>query len=132
MFFNKFYADHVHIIWYESIDLMGSRQSLSSYCIAPIGNRKRPGLIWQHFCFQNSHRTWSIRKGVLRNFAKFTGKLVCQSLGFNKVAGWNLQLYFKKTLAQVLSCEFCEISKNSFFTKHLQATAFLFPLDCNM
>ena len=25
----------------------------------------------------------------------------------------------KKTLAQVFSCEFCEISKNTFFTKHL-------------
>ena len=27
------------------------------------------------------------RKGVLRNFAKFTGKDLCQSLFFNKVAG---------------------------------------------
>ena len=26
-------------------------------------------------------------KGVLRNFAKFTGKHLCQSLFFNKVAG---------------------------------------------
>ena len=26
-------------------------------------------------------------KGVLRNFAKFTGKDLCQSLFFNKVAG---------------------------------------------
>ena len=25
----------------------------------------------------------------------------------------------KKTLAQVFSCEFCEISKNTFFTEHL-------------
>ena len=29
----------------------------------------------------------------------------------------------KETLAQVLSCEFCEISKNTFFTEHLQTTA---------
>ena len=27
------------------------------------------------------------KKGVLRNFAKFTGKQLCQSLFFNKVAG---------------------------------------------
>ena len=26
----------------------------------------------------------SVRKGVLRNFAKFTGKYLCQSLFFNK------------------------------------------------
>ena len=25
----------------------------------------------------------------------------------------------KETLAQVFSCEFCEISKDTFFTKHL-------------
>ena len=42
------------------------------------------------------------KKGVLRNFAKLTGKHLCQSLFFN-------------TLAQVFSCEFCEISKNTFF-----------------
>ena len=29
----------------------------------------------------------------------------------------------KKTLVQVFSCEFCEISKNNFFTEHLWATA---------
>ena len=31
----------------------------------------------------------------------------------------------KETLAQVFSCEFCEISKNNFFTEHLRATAFV-------
>ena len=29
----------------------------------------------------------------------------------------------KETLAQVFSCEFCEISKNTFFTGHLWTTA---------
>ena len=29
----------------------------------------------------------------------------------------------KETLAQVFSCEFCEISKNTFFIEHLRATA---------
>ena len=28
----------------------------------------------------------------------------------------------KETLAQMFSCEFCEISKNTFFTGHLWAT----------
>ena len=28
----------------------------------------------------------------------------------------------KKTLAQVFSCEFCEVSKSTFFTEHLWAT----------
>ena len=41
------------------------------------------------------------RKGVLRDFAKFTGKHLCQSL-------------LVETIAQVLFCEFCEISKKTF------------------
>ena len=32
----------------------------------------------------------------------------------------------KKNLAQVISCEFCEISKNTFFTEHLWKTGFVF------
>ena len=30
--------------------------------------------------FRISHRRYSVRKGVLRNFAKFTGKYLCQNL----------------------------------------------------
>ena len=36
---------------------------------------------------RSSHRRCSVRKGVLRNFAKFTGKHLRQSLFFDKVAG---------------------------------------------
>ena len=35
--------------------------------------------------YRSSHRRYSVRKGVLRSFAKFTGKHLCQSLSFNKV-----------------------------------------------
>ena len=60
------------------------------------------------------------KKGVLKNFAKFTGKHFCQSLFFNKVLeAWRPATLFKKmTLAQVFSCEFCEISKTLFFIEH--------------
>ena len=43
------------------------------------------------------------KKGVLRNSAKFTGMHLCQSLFFKK-----------ETLAHALTCEFCEISMNTF------------------
>ena len=36
---------------------------------------------------------------------------------------WHLELYLKKTLAQMFSYEFREISKKIFFTEHLRATA---------
>ena len=38
--------------------------------------------------FRNSHWRYSVRKGVIGNFAKFTRKRLWQSLFFNKVAGW--------------------------------------------
>ena len=48
---------------------------------------------------RSSHRKCSTRKGVLKNFGKFTGKDLCQSLFFNKATGLRpatllgLQLY---------------------------------------
>ena len=49
------------------------------------------------------------KKVVLRNFAKFTGKQLCQRP--------QACIFIKKeTLAQVFSCEFCEIFKNTLFT----------------
>ena len=53
------------------------------------------------------------KKGVLRNLAKFTGKHLCQSLFFNKVAGNFLK---NETLAQLFSCEFSKIFENIFFS----------------
>ena len=67
-----------------------------------------------------------VRRGVLRNFTNFTGKHLCQSLFFNKVASSGLHacnFVKKETLAHLFSCEFCEISKNTFFTEHLWTTA---------
>ena len=39
---------------------------------------------------RSNHQQYSIIKGVLRNFAKFTGKHLCQSFFFNKVADLRL------------------------------------------
>ena len=77
---------------------------------------------------RSNHQMCSLRKDVPRNFAKFTGKHLCQSLFLNKVEGKQQAETFnfikKETSAQVFSCEFCGISKNTFFTEHLWATAF--------
>ena len=43
--------------------------------------------------YRSSHQRCSVRKGVLRNLAKFAGKHLSQSLFFSKVAGLGLQLY---------------------------------------
>ena len=51
-------------------------------------------------------------KGVLRNFAKFTGKHLCQSLFIKK-----------ETLAQCFHVNFAKYLRTSFLTEHLWATA---------
>ena len=65
-----------------------------------------------------------MKKGILRNFAKFTVKHLCQSLFFNKVTGGACNFIKKETLAQVFSCEVCEISKNTFYYRTPLVAAF--------
>ena len=48
----------------------------------------------------SSHRRCPVKKGVLGNFTKFTGKKMCQRLFF--------------IMTQVFSCEYCETSKSTF------------------
>ena len=62
--------------------------------------------------FRSSRPEAFCKKGVLKNFTKLTGKHLCQSLFIKKEA-----------LAQVYSCEFCEISKNIFSSKLQPTTA---------
>ena len=71
-------------------------KGLNSQCYSIIIRSSRPNVI--------------CKKGVLKNFSKFTGKHLFWSLFF---AG--LRLSKKETLAQVFSCQFCEFYKNTFF-----------------
>ena len=47
---------------------------------------------------RSSHQTCFMKRVVLRNFAKFTGKHLCQSPFFNKVAGLGPVTLLKKGL----------------------------------
>ena len=73
---------------------------------------------------RSSHRRCSVRKCDLRNFAKFTGKRLCQSLFFNKVASLRPASLLATLLKNRLwhSCfpiHFCKRFKNTFFTEYL-------------
>ena len=72
---------------------------------------------------RSSHQRFSMKKGVLRNFAKFTKKHLHRGLFFDKVADLRPATLSKETLAQMFSCKFCEISKKTFFTEHLWTDA---------
>ena len=81
--------------------------------------------------FRSSHWRCYVRKGVIRNFAKFTGKHKCQSLFLITLQARPATL-LKKRLAHVFSCEFCEISKNTFFTEISGRLLLCFDFDTSL
>ena len=59
-------------------------------------------------------------RGVLRNFTKFTGKHLCQSLFFNKVAGLRPATLLKKRLwHRYLPVNFLTFLGTPFLKEHL-------------
>ena len=57
-----------------------------------------------------------VRKGVFRNFAKFTGKHLCQSLLFNKIAGLKPATLSKMRLQhRYFSADIAKILRTAFF-----------------
>ena len=113
----------------SGVDICSPIQSNFRHVLALAISNKRPkALLWKkiwYLCFWKTDRVvmsntskWKstrrvfCKKGVLRNFAKFTGRHLCQSL-----------LIKKETLAQMFSYEFYEISKNTFSYRTPPVTA---------
>ena len=57
------------------------------------------------------------KKDIRRNFAKFTGKHLCQDFFFNKVAG-ACNFIKKEALGQLFPVNFPKFLRTHFFTKH--------------
>ena len=68
---------------------------------------------------KSSHRICSVRKGVLRNFAKFTGKHLCHSLFFNKVASKVCNFIEKRLWHRCFPVTFTKFLRTPFLTEHL-------------
>ena len=101
--------------------MMVSRIFVTVRCfvlIRLLGNTKK------NSNWQKQPRRCSVKKGLLRNFIKFTGKHLCQILFLKKIGPQACNFIKKETLAQVFSCEFCKVSKNIVFIEHLRATTF--------
>ena len=68
-----------------------------------------------------SHLKVFCTKGVLRNFAKFSGKHLCQSLFFNKVAGLRPATLLKKRLwHRCFPVNFAKFLRTPFLTEYLR------------
>ena len=75
---------------------------------------------------RSSHRRCFIKEDVLKNFAKFTGKHLCQSLFVNKIAGLRPQacnFIKKRLLHRHFSENFAKFSRTLFLQNKPNATA---------
>ena len=66
---------------------------------------------------RNSHHRCSVKKIFLEN-SQNSQENTCARVSF-LIKLQTFRFIRKQTLAQVFSCEFCEFSKNTFFTEHL-------------
>ena len=63
----------------------------------------------------------SMKEGVLKNFAKFTGKHLCHSLFFNKVKGlWPATLLKKRLWHRCFPVNITKFLRTLFLTEHLR------------
>ena len=82
----------------------------------------RSGIFWKYkLKVRSSHRSCSVKIGVLKYFANFTGKHQRWSLFLTESSG--LQLFKKVPPTQVLSFGICENLKNIYFEENLRTTA---------
>ena len=78
----------------------------------------RSGILWKYeLKVRSSHWSCSVKIGVLKYFANFTGKHLCWSLFLTESSG--LQLFKKVSPTQVFSFGICENFKNTYFEENL-------------
>ena len=81
---------------------------------------KRKGVTMNRIRLWSSSSEVFCNKGVLRNFTKFTGKHLCQSLFFNKVASLRPATLLKKRLwRRCFPVNFVKFLRTPFHIEHL-------------
>ena len=100
--------NHVNYLWRSSIIYVRKGSKYTSAVVSDFTHWK------------SSHQRCSIKKGVLRNFKKFIGKHLCQSLSFNKVEGLRPETLLKKRLwHRCFPVNFVKFLRTPFLTEHV-------------
>ena len=114
-----------------------SKVDLQSDNNAPDTRRQFGKIIWwgsSALTDRSSHQVFCVKR-CFNKFQKIRRENLCQSCRpatLLKKRPWhrcfsvnfvNCNFIKKESLAQVFSCEFCQISKNNFFTEHPRTTA---------
>ena len=83
----------------------------------------------KHYCFRSSHLKCTVKKGVLRNFVKFTEKHLCKRFFFNKVAGlvWPATLLKESLWYQCFRMNFAKFLRTPFLYTNSGRLFLLFP-----
>ena len=77
-------------------------------------------MIVKYLQLRNQSPDVFFKKGVPENFAEFTGKHLCQSLFFNKVASLRPAILLQKRLWHKCSpVKFVKFLRNPFFTEEI-------------
>ena len=79
------------------------------------------------FIYRSSHLRCSMKKGVLRNFGKFKGKHLYQSLFFNKVAGRPASLLKKGLWHMCFPVNFPKFLKTPFLQNTSGGCFYIYP-----
>ena len=74
------------------------------------------------YLYKSNHWRCSVKKSVLKIFARFTGKDLCWSFFLIKSQTHRSATLLKRD-SQVFSCEICKIVRSTCFEEHLQTTA---------
>ena len=79
---------------------------------------------WKYFLCSEAATRGALWKKIFLEISQNSQENTCARVSFfNKVAGKASNFIKIEALTQVFSCEFCEISKSTFFTEHLWTTA---------
>ena len=80
------------------------------------------------FSFRSCRSQMFFKKGVLKNFANFTGKHLCCSLFLIKFQASGLQRFKKKLQHRSFPVKFAKFLRAPIFTKHLRWLLLFFDL----
>ena len=113
--FSKIFRNHCKkrtskqkLTW-EELDFLKKNFSL----LQNVGKLAVFSNLW--FLYRGSHQRCSVKKGVLRNFAKFKGKHLSQSFFFNKVARFRpATLLIKRLWDRCFPMNFAKFPRTSF------------------
>ena len=125
LYWNNFSLKNYMLTLFVNNCYSKSLLSLDVYAVPTHTSKMELFAKWTFFAWRLKAATECVLwKNVFLKISQTSQENTCAKVFFSmKLQASGQQLYLKKTLAQVFSCEFRKISKNAFFTEHLRATA---------